>query len=337
MSQKQINNKFIRWNAASLHTPPLHDIEKYLQKELPSYFKESTITVTKCPDLSTWGNIASKGICGNSKLVEVGGPRLIQSNLQRTTYSMSDVLNICNMSKGLFLGAASVSSNIVGNNAELIPNIFLNNKQTSNTINNSHYAMINKYDSPTIDAYNSCNHGCFANLFLCDGHNNDNVLYVRCKSKIGDLNFVSAIRTCLVKYLKDKGLDHSKQIGMGGVIKILNGKIHSLIMPNYPNYKNRGFGDLITYNNIEMKKWLNFYDFGPNLIMMSCIVTDDPTEDKLLDVRHEHTHFYSLDKTNQGGHYIDSATPDEIEYEAYFSLAKVFYRIDDAKYKLSKL
>ncbi len=70
---------------------------------------------------------------------------------------------------------------------------------------------------------------------------------------------------------------------------------------------------------------------------MSCIVTDDPTEDKLLDVRHEHTHFYSLDKTHQGGHYIDSATPNEIEYEAYFSLADTFYRIDDAKYKLSKL
>ena len=331
------NTKFIRWNAASLYTPSLKDIEKYLQKELSSYYKQIKISVVSCPDLSKWGNLASKGICGNGKLVEVGGPRFVASKYQKRCYSMPELLKICQMKKGLFTGAAAVSFDVVGNNAELVPNVFINNETKQETKNNSRYAKIDKFDSPKIDLYNSLYHGCFSNLFLCDGKDKDDVLYIHCKHKIGDLNFPRAINQCLMKYLKDNGLDCSKQIGMGGVIKVLNGKIESLIMPNYPNYNKQGFGDLITYNNDMMKQWLNFYDYGPNLIMMTCIVTDDPTPNNLLDVRKEHTHFYSLDGTQQGGHYIDSATPNEIEYEAYFSLANTYYRIDDAKYKLSKL
>ena len=332
------NTKFIRWNAASLYTPPLKDISKALQKDLSSYYKETKVSVIKCPDLSNWGNLASKGICGNGKLVEVGGPRFMATKYQTRTYSMPALLKTCQMKKGLFTGAAAVSFDICGNNAELVPNVYINNDTKQETNNNSRYAMIDKYESPKIDLYPSLDHGCFSNLFLCDGKNNEDILYIRCKTKIGDLNFPRAIRQCLIKYLKANGLDkdESKQIGMGGIIKVISGKIESLIMPCYPDYKKKGFGDLITYNNDMMRQWLNFYDYGPNLVMMTCIVTDDPTPNKLLDVRHEHTHFYSLDGTQQGGHYIDDATPNDIEYEAYFSLANTYYRIDDAKYKLSQ-
>lgn len=31
---------------------------------------------------------------------------------------------------------------------------------------------------------------------------------------------------------------------------------------------------------------------------------------------------------NEGGHYHEDTTPDEVEYEAYFNVASVLYRID---------
>eukprot|EP01084_Bolivina_argentea_P182555 315126_1 len=329
------NETFVRWNAASLYTPPLNDIQKALENGLSSHFKTYKVNVVKCPDLSKWGTLAAKGICGNTKLIEVGGPKFMTSKFQKRTYSMIDMLKICNMPKALIIGAAAVSYPVIGNNAELIPNIFLNTEENKNNNDNTHYALINKFGSPKVDLYNNLCHGCFANLFVSDGNNNDNVLYIRCKQRIGSVNFVSVIRECLKQYLTENNLDTTKQIGVGGVIKVLNGKINSLIMPNYPDYA-KSYGDILNYSNEKLQQWLNFYDYGPNLIMMSCIITEDPTPSKLLDVRHEHTHFYSLDGTNQGGHFMQSATND-IEYEAYFSLANSFYRIDDAQYTVSKL
>jgi len=84
-------------------------------------------------------------------------------------------------------------------------------------------------------------------------------------------------------------------------------------------------------NTEEVNNWLRFYEFGPHLLMISCLMTDDPTSNKSLHLRLEHTHFYSLDKnSHEGGHYHYDTTPDEIEYEGYFSLAEKVYRVEDA-------
>ena len=58
------------------------------------------------------------------------------------------------------------------------------------------------------------------------------------------------------------------------------------------------------------------------------------------NLRLEHTHFYSLDGSHQGGHYHYDVTPDIIEYKAYFNIAQSnesIHRIDDATLKLNYL
>lgn len=58
------------------------------------------------------------------------------------------------------------------------------------------------------------------------------------------------------------------------------------------------------------------------LVCLSVFHSFDPG----LSLRMEHTHCFS--KHSQGGHYHDDVTPDVVEYEAYFNVAKAIYRID---------
>ena len=124
------------------------------------------------------------------------------------------------------------------------------------------------------------------------------------------------------------GIGGDKQIGMGGVVKVKRGKIRAHVMPDFMNEK------LDIMDKQQMKKvdnWLHFYECGPNLVMMATLITGDPTKEKKMHLRVEHTHFYALeDGVNEGGHYHYDTTPDEIEYEAYFNTAERIYRIDDA-------
>jgi len=73
---------------------------------------------------------------------------------------------------------------------------------------------------------------------------------------------------------------------------------------------------------------LEFYEVGPKLTCLSIIVSGDPTGG-CLNVRQEHTHFFSFNG-KEGGHYHTSTTPEEIEYEGYFNLASKYFRIDNA-------
>jgi len=86
----------------------------------------------------------------------------------------------------------------------------------------------------------------------------------------------------------------------------------------------------------DVDNWLRYFEFGPNLLMLSCMITDDPSPEKNLHLRLEHTHFYTLNKHgHEGGHYHYDTTPDIIEYEGYFSLAQYIYRVEDAYYNIA--
>jgi hypothetical protein len=43
-------------------------------------------------------------------------------------------------------------------------------------------------------------------------------------------------------------------------------------------------------------------------------------------LRMEHTHCFS--DHGDGGHYHFDTTPENVEYEAYFNIAKIIYRVD---------
>lgn len=52
-----------------------------------------------------------------------------------------------------------------------------------------------------------------------------------------------------------------------------------------------------------------------------------------LDLRVQHFHSAS-DENKLGGHYHIDTTPDTIEYEGYFNVATVLYRVDQPANKL---
>ena len=218
------------------------------------------------------------------------------------------------------------------------------NLKVPKSTNNTHFAKMissncdhypkdenNGNDTAVCRAYNDSSCGCLCNLFVSDGKCGDDVLYISAKIRKGKLNFTNCIRESLQNM---NGIGGDKQIGMGGVIKVKRGKIKAHVMPDFMEEK------LDIMDAEQMKKvddWLHFYECGPNLVMMATLVSGDPTKEKNMHLRVEHTHFYTLNKgMNEGGHYHYDTTPDEIEYEGYFNTAQRIYRIDDAfEYKQS--
>lgn len=72
----------------------------------------------------------------------------------------------------------------------------------------------------------------------------------------------------------------------------------------------------------EVNEWLRYFDMAASLACLSVFHSYDPG----LDLQMEHTHCFS--DHNEGGHCHEDTTPDEVEYEAYFNVASVLYRID---------
>ena len=106
-----------------------------------------------------------------------------------------------------------------------------------------------------------------------------------------------------------------------------------------PKYEELDWND-----NDAINKSKTIYDIGPDLVMFTTLLTNDPSEDNKFHLTLEATgcyHYTAKNQNlysshiNQGGQFIESATDDIIEYEGYFSLAKYIYRIEDAYYNLS--
>jgi len=165
------------------------------------------------------------------------------------------------------------------------------------------------------------------NLFLCDGKPGK-VLYIKVCKRKGRGNFTNTIRDGMKAC---SGVGKDKQIGLGGVFKVNKGKVKGHIMPDFNPKK------MDENNTEEVNNWLRFFDFGPQLLMFTCLVSDDPSTNNSMHLRLEHTHFYSLEKNaHEGGHYHYDVTPEEIEYEGYFSLAEKIYRVEDAYNNVAK-
>jgi len=64
-------------------------------------------------------------------------------------------------------------------------------------------------------------------------------------------------------------------------------------------------------------------------VSLGCSYDEPVDEGKGLNLRLEHTHFWSLDGS-QGGHYHTDIHPDNVQYEAFLTPAQWVYRVDDA-------
>ena len=101
---------------------------------------------------------------------------------------------------------------------------------------------------------------------------------------------------------------------LGGVFVIKKGKARLQVMPD--------FSKTPLKTREEVNEWLRYFDMSAPLVCLSVFHSYDPG----LELWMEHTHCFS--DHNQGGHYHEDTTPDEVGYEAYFNVASVLYRID---------
>jgi len=206
--------------------------------------------------------------------------------------------------RGFILGAGAGPFHVVGVNSELMPNMSYDGDQVTNL---THYAKIDDQGDCQCDKISSLDCCFMANLFGSDGAPGK-VLKIMVKVRTGKLNFTETIQKAL------KAEYGERAISIGGVFVIRRGKANLHVMPD--------FSKTPLKNRDEVNKWLRYFEMSAPLTCLSVFHSHDPG----LDLRIEHTHCFS--DHNDGGHYHDDTTPNDVEYEAYFNVANTLYRID---------
>ncbi|KAG9201887.1 hypothetical protein G6514_005304 [Epicoccum nigrum] len=291
-----------------LHPIPLQELSDAIKTGLAHQFESISVSVEQCPNLQqTPYNLAFAGLCGSPRIADVGGqPNLAPTPDFSKKYDLLDIARLMELPKeqGALLGAAAGPFHVVGTNSELMPNLQWNGAEV---VNQTRFAKVKDDGSALCEKLASHDCALMANLFGCEGLPGD-VLHITASSRIGSLNFTEAIRRSL------EDVYGQKTISLGGVFLISKGKAKLHIMPDF------SLVPLIT--DEQKQKWLKFYETEAPLVCLSVLHSHDPG----LDLRIEHTHCFS--DHGEGGHYHYDTTPKDVQYEAWFNVAKILYRID---------
>jgi hypothetical protein len=290
-----------------LSPPTLEELVEPFIAGLSSNFQDVSVSVVNCPDLRQAPfNIAAPGLSGSPKIADIGGPPNLAPvpKLDRK-YSFLDMAKLMEMgSQGALLGAAAGPFHILGVNSELMPNLSFDGESVTNR---THCAKIDGSGDCLCEALSTPDCGLMANLFGSDGRTGK-VLRIEAKIRTGKENFTETLQNAL------KAKFGERLISMGGVFVIKKGKANLHVMPD--------FSKTPLKSREEVNNWLRYFDMDAPLTCLSVFHSHDPG----LDLRIEHTHCFSTH--NQGGHYHEDITPKEVEYEAYFNVAEILYRID---------
>ncbi|KAG1659993.1 Ester hydrolase C11orf54 [Nymphon striatum] len=197
-----------------------------LHKGLSENFKDVVVEVVDCPDLSKEPfHLAAEGLCGSTRLVDIGGPPyLVPSPKRDKVYNLPEISKLIELPGAFMLGAGAGPCHYVGTNCEMMPNIKVGTN-ANEEVNNSYIAKVDEQNNSYIlKKLDGCKDMCLlANLFACEGKR-DKVLKIRAKRRIGEQNFVTCMRKCLNKQFGDK------PIGLGGAFVIVNGKAKLHVM-----------------------------------------------------------------------------------------------------------
>ncbi|MGI9232647.1 MAG: DUF1907 domain-containing protein [Woeseiaceae bacterium] len=303
--------------SAAFATIATNDLVSALQSGLESHFESVNVQAVECPNLKAIG-VATRGMCGATALMEFGGePYAHNPKYRGTNVSVSEMLKACGIENSKVFGAAMADTAALNGNAgEMISN--------AGDQNLSRVARVGPDKQCISEPYLADTCGPIANLFVSEGAPGE-VLLVEVRKRIGDqISLTQAIRESLVSITAGE-----RQVGMGGVFEILNGKIRSHVMPNYDCLVD-GYYDVS--NEQVVKDFLQFYEhMGPGLLFFSALWTGDPTGGDLnLRASGEHTHFYHPDQSvQQAGHYHGDVTPRDVHYRGYFKLADRIVRFGD--------
>ncbi|KAJ0180214.1 hypothetical protein K1T71_003618 [Dendrolimus kikuchii] len=134
------------------------------------------------------------------------------------------------------------------------------------------------------------------------------VIKVVVKKRIGEANFISAIRETLKNHYGDK------IVGLGGTFLLRKGRGKFHVMP--------AFSTTPLCSDSDVDNWLHYFEMAAPMNVVGTLITGDPD----LDLRVQH--FHGWGEHGDGGHYHYDTTPETVEYEGYFALAESIIRVD---------
>jgi len=291
-----------------LHPPAISELVSCIESGMKKNFKDSSVTIEQCPDLRQPPfNLAASGLCGGTRVADIGGQaNLVPVPKRNKQYSILDIAKLMQMPKerGFLFGAGAGPFHVLGYNSELMPNLSYEGDDMKNL---THYAKVLPGGGYSCEKLNASDCAMLCNLFGCEG-NPGPVLRVTASKRIGPLNFTDTIRDALKRQFGER------IISMGGVFLIKNGTAKIHVMPDFSSTP------LIT--DEQKGSWLKFYDMHAPVVCLGVFHSHDPG----LGLRIEHVHCFS--DHGDGGHYHFDTTPDVVEYQGYFNVAEVLYRID---------
>ncbi|CAH1170418.1 unnamed protein product [Phaedon cochleariae] len=293
----------------ALYVPSLTSLAETLNEGLKSNFAEVSVEVVECPDLTQEPfTLASKGLGGNPKIIELGGnPYLLPLVHKEKVYDLKNIAKLVGSDPAFIIGAGAGPNPYIGVNCEGIYNLNISN----GTVNQlSRISKIDKNDdkSEQITLPNTETRAALmANLLITEGKPGP-VIKVHVKRRIGEDNFITTIRKAIEKKYQDKN------VGMGGVFVLKEGKAKQHVM--------RDFSKTPIENEEQLNNWLKFYNMSAPLIAVGTLVNADMD----LDLRVQH--FHSFSHHGEAGHYHYDTTPETAEYLGYFTLGENIYRID---------
>ncbi|CAH2005513.1 unnamed protein product [Acanthoscelides obtectus] len=248
--------------AKPLHVPPLHEIADYLNESLKSNFAEVKCEVVDCPDLTKDPfYLASPGICGNPKIVDIGGPPFLLPEVDRTkVYDLKDIAKRLNCEPAFMVGAGAGPHPYVGVNCEGIINLAIANGKVNQQ---TRISKVDQNDDKSIQETlpnSETTVALLVNLLISEGKPGK-VLKVHTKKRIGGDDFIASIRKSLQKGYKDK------VVGLGGVFVLKEGKAKQHVM--------RDFSKSRIETEEQLNNWLKFYNMSAPLIALGTLMNDD--------------------------------------------------------------
>lgn len=292
-----------------LHKPDLTAVSTALNKGLQKNFKEVTVTVEDCPDLTKqpW-TLASPGICGEAKLIDCGGvPYLVPTPQKEKIYNFDKIASDIGNKDLFFIGAGAGGYHLLdGRNSEMMANLKVGTNENVQT-----HVAVDKENGCDLLKFPGKEFALLGNFLATKGLPGK-VLKVHVKTRTGEDNFVKSIQNILLESYPNE------MVGLGGVFVMKTGKAQLHVMPC--------FSETPLKTDEDVNNWLQFYEMSAPLICLSVFYN----QDKGMDVRVEHTHCFS--HHGEGGHYHHDTTPVQVEYEGYFTIADQLCRIDRPKH-----
>lgn len=303
-----------------LNPPSLEEVAATIHDGLQSNFVISAASVSIPPDLRQPPfYLAAPGLSGNPRVADIGGTaNLRPSPRLDKKYDLLTIAKMMDMPQegGLLIGAGAGPFFDLGLNTELMPNIAYGSVSGGQINNCTRYAKVLEGDSVLCEKVGtSTGFALMCNLLGSDGKAGP-LLHITAKGRKGQANFTEAIQ----KAIRD--VYGESLISLGGVFVVRSGKIKTHVMPDFPD---KPFEDP---NGVE--DWLHFYDMDAPIVCLSVLHSGNDTD---LNLRMEHTHCFGADGADghqKGGHYhfdLDE-TMENVEYEGWFNVAQVLYRID---------